>query len=275
MNNQLVKEASKKLWGTNPAGATYGETFQKGSKEFFEAILAKRFMHECDWLDEIVKFERFNNKEVLEIGCGAGYDAYQFCKNGALYTGIDITPENIVLSKKHLSYFGYTPHILEMDAELMSFSDSFDYIYSFGVLHHIPDIKKVVYNMHTALKKGGEAQIIVYHKHSIFYLIWIVLFDWILNLKFLKMTLKQRLSQIEFTTEDVVPLVNVYGKKELVKLIESAGFFVIKVDVRKLTIEDLPYIPLVSKLYKYIPKTWLDTTAKQFGWYISVRASKC
>ena len=74
----------------------------------FESVLKRRFSEECEWMDEIVHFERFKGKKVLEIGCGAGYDAYQFCRNGAVYIqGIDLTPDNPVIAKKHLSYFNY------------------------------------------------------------------------------------------------------------------------------------------------------------------------
>ncbi len=274
MNNQKIKNISKQLWGSDPAGMVFGKEFEKGSKNFFERVLEKRFLYECQWLNEIVDFSRFNKKNILEIGCGAGYDAYQFCKNGAFYTGIDLTPENILLAKKHLFYYGFMPTILELDVEKMNFDSLFDFIFSFGVLHHTPSIIEALKGIHRALKMGGEAQIIVYHKNSIFYRIHLFLFDWILRGKFLKMSFKKRLSQIEFTTLDVEPLVNVYSKKELILLMESTGFKVIKIDIRKLNREDLPLIPFVEKLYKYIPDSLLYFFSKKWGWYLSVRAIK-
>lgn len=272
--NKTIKKATMAVWGATPAGWTYGNNYPKGSKEFFESVLAKRFSYECDWLDEIVDFKRFKGKKVLEIGCGAGYDAYQFCKHGAHYTGIDITPDNPIITKKHLSYYGYEPKTIEMDAEALSFNETFDYVYSFGVLHHTPNIKEALKRINTVVRPGGEIQIIVYNKYSIFYILNIVLFEWILTLQFLKMSLKKRRSKIESTTSNEEPLVNVYSKKEIQHLINQAGFSILKTDIRKLVREDLPGIPFIMKLYNYIPDSWLKKLGKRYGWYISVRAIK-
>lgn len=275
MNQEHIKQTTKVTWGTNPAGWTFGQGYTTGSKEFFESVLNNRFTYECDWFQDVIDFTRFNNKKVLEIGCGAGYDAYQFCKQKADYTGIDITPENIILTKKHLSYYNFDANILEMDAENLPFPESsFDYVFSFGVLHHTPNIEKALANIYHVLKPNGEAQIIIYNKHSVFYLLSVVLFDWILGFKFLKMSLKDRRSKIEFTTSNALPLVNVYSKKDICSLMKKSGLIIIKTDVRKLVREDLPYIPLIGRLYKYIPNSWLQIVGKKFGWYISVRAIK-
>ena len=225
-------------------------------------------------MHEIVRFERFKGKKVLEIGSGAGYDAYQFCKHGADYTGIDITPDNPIISYKHLSYFGYFPTFYEMDVEHLSLQEKFDFVYSFGVLHHTPNIQKALKNIYDVLNNDGEAQIIVYYKYSIFYMLHIVLAEWIIKKKYLHMTKEECLQNIEFTTSDRKPLVKVYGKREFKKLCKEAGFKILKTEVRKLHHEDLPDISVVRRTYKYIPQLWLNTIARCFGWYLSVRMVK-
>lgn len=272
--NNSIKEASKKTWGASPAGSTFGNNYEPGDKDFFDAVLKKRFSHEVPWLDEIVQFKRFQGKKVLEIGCGAGYDAFQFCNVEADYSGIDITPENPIRAQKHLSYYGFSANFYEMDVEQMNFKNEFDYIFSFGVLHHTPDIQKALINCNKALKSGGEIQVIVYNKWSIFYCITIVFYQWILTGEFAKKTLASRRSQIEFTTSFSEALVNVYSKRELMKKLKNANFRIINTDVRKLTIEDLPPIRFVWRLYKYIPQHFLDFLGRYFGWYLSVRAVK-
>ena len=57
-------------------------------------------------------------------------------------------------------------------------------------------------------------------------------------------------------------------------MMEFTGFKIIKIDIRKLTREDLPYVPFISKIYRYIPDAWLDMLSKRWGWYISVLAAK-
>ncbi len=273
-NEEAIKQATKNVWGTNPAGWTFGNGYAKGTSEFFFSVLEKRSTQECEWMNEIVHFERFRGKKVLEIGCGAGYDAYQFCKAGAEYTGIDITPDNPIIAKKHLDYCGLEGKFFEMDVEKLSLPEQYDYIFSFGVLHHTPNMSKALENMHAYVKDSGEVQIIVYYKYSIFYLLHLMVFDWLLSGKFLKMSLKDRLSQIEFTTSSCKALVNVYGKNELKKICSKAGFKVIKTDIRKLNREDLPHIPGVSRLYRFIPNSWLYFLSKRFGWYLSMRMVK-
>jgi len=272
--NQSLKKASQDVWGTSPAGWTFGENHKPGSKEFFDAVLKKRFSYETPWLDEIVQFDRFKNKNVLEIGSGAGYDAYQFCKAGAHYTGLDITPENPICTKQHLSYYGLEGRLIEGDVESMNFNQEFDFIYTFGVLHHTPDIKKSLNNCFSALKHGGEVQVIVYNKWSIFYCVTVVLFEWLLKCNWAKRSLKEQRSMIEYSESNARPLVNVYGKRALCRLLKQAGFKIKQTHIRKLVAEDLPCIRVVGRTYKYIPQKFLDFIGRYFGWYVSVRAVK-
>jgi hypothetical protein len=54
----------------------------------------------------------------------------------------------------------------------------------------------------------------------------------------------------------------------------ATGFQVTDVQVRKLVWEDLPNIPLVNRLYRYLPQPLLDRIGKWFGWYVIARARK-
>jgi len=52
-----------------------------------------------------------------------------------------------------------------MDAERMNFPDeSFDFIWSWGVIHHSANTRKIIKEMHRVLRPGGEARIMVYHR---------------------------------------------------------------------------------------------------------------
>ncbi|OQA36390.1 MAG: Ubiquinone biosynthesis O-methyltransferase [Candidatus Dependentiae bacterium ADurb.Bin331] len=273
-SDQAIKENSKAAWGASPAGWVFGQEYECGTKEFFEAVLQKRFSYEVPWLNEMVQFKRFTGKSVLEIGCGVGYDAYQFCKAGAYYTGIDITPQNPPLARKHLSYYGLQAQFEERDVENISFLNEFDFVFTFGVLHHTPNIKKALGNCFNALKPGGEIQVIVYNKWSIFYCLTVVTWEWFFKGNFLKRSLADQRSLIETINGSSRPLVNVYSKRALKKLMNEVGFGILRTDTAKLTVEDLPQIPFIVRLYKYIPQSLLTALGRFFGWYISVRAIK-
>lgn len=271
----MIKSSSKAVWGASPAGSTYAKGAAPGTKEFFENVVIQRSTYEMPWLYDLVPFSSYRGKKVLEIGCGAGYDAYEFCRNGVDYTGIDITPENPVRTKKHLGFFGYTPKVLEGDAERLSFKDeTFDVVFSNGVLHHTPDIISSFKEAYRILRPSGEFWVIVYHKNSIFYWVTLGLFDHILKFGFLKRSFSERLSMIEYTASGKLPLVNAYSRKELRRMLKGSGFTVESIWVRKLIKEDLPPFPFLGRLWKFIPQRLLDTVGKSFGWYVIARAKK-
>ncbi len=54
------------------------------------------------------------------------------------------------------------------DAENLPFeSDSFDVVYSFGVLHHTPDTQKAIDEVYRVLKPGGKIIIMLYNRTSL------------------------------------------------------------------------------------------------------------
>ena len=112
-------------------------------------------------------FSSGRGKDVLEVGCGVGTDGVQWAKAGARYTAIDLTPEGVRLSAENFRLRGLEGRLLQVNAEHMPFpDDSFDIVYSHGVIHHAPDIERVVSEIHRVLRPGGEAIVMVYHRHS-------------------------------------------------------------------------------------------------------------
>ena len=270
---ESLKTTTKKVWGTNPAGWTHATEKVPGTRAFFDAVLEKRFTRECPWLAALVNFEQHKNKKVLEIGSGAGYDAYQFYKAGADYLGIDLVPENRERASAHIASYGYVPYFHEMDAETMQFPEKFDFIYSFGVLHHIPHIEQALARSHECLKDDGKVLFIVYYKHSIAY--WLGVFlNWIIRGRFLYETLDQSLGRVEQVGSDERPLVRVYTKNEFCGLLRTAGFTPTQVNIRKLEREDLPFYRIARYAYRFIPESALDWMSRQWGWYLCVEAAK-
>jgi ubiquinone/menaquinone biosynthesis C-methylase UbiE len=269
------KKRAANFWNANPAGRVWGESAEPGTKEYFEQVLERRSSYEIPWLFEVVPFASFRDKSLLEVGCGAGYDAYHLCLQGARYTGIDLAPENPRRTQRHLGYYGFSPQVLLADAESLCFRDRvFDVVFSNGVLHHTPDIDQSFREAHRVLKTGGEFWVILYHKHSIFYWVKLLAYQHVLKLGFLRRSFAELLSGVEYGDVEQHPLVTVVTRKGLQAKLEKSGFLVQSMKVRKLLHEDLPASGRLSKLYQPIPQKWLDSLGKVWGWYVIAQAVK-
>src|SRR6185369_15197027 len=110
-----------------------------GSRRFYELVEEHRYKKEWH-IPEAGEFAQSKNLSVLEIGCGLGTDGAQFAKAGANYTGIDLTDTAVDLARRRFELFDLPGTFRVADAEKLDFPDnSFDIVYSHGVLHHTPD----------------------------------------------------------------------------------------------------------------------------------------
>lgn len=132
----------------------------------YEAQAEARYTLEPYILD-FAAFSDTHGLRVLEIGVGLGADHQRFAEAGADLWGIDLTERAVEHTRRRLAAFGLTSHLAVGDAEHLDFpDDSFDLVYSWGVLHHSPDTPKAIAEVWRVLKPGGGAKIMVYHKWS-------------------------------------------------------------------------------------------------------------
>ncbi|NWF68306.1 MAG: methyltransferase domain-containing protein [Chloroflexi bacterium] len=270
------KGESARGWSTVPAGWSHAKEYEPGTKEFFEQVLAKRSTQEMPWLFEVIPFAQTRGQKVLELGHGAGYDAYAFCQNGADYTGIDIAPANPARLRAHLGFFDFHPNVMLGDAENLMFPDGcFDVVFSNGVLHHTPDIGKAFRETYRVLKPGGQFWVIVYHRDSVFHWWSWVFFRYILLGNFRRQSYRDALSDIESVQGSAKPLVNVYSRRQVAALLRAAGFVVDEIKIRKLEKQDVASPGFVYRwAQKHIPQRWYDKVGEYFGWYIIAKGRK-
>jgi 2-polyprenyl-3-methyl-5-hydroxy-6-metoxy-1,4-benzoquinol methylase len=171
-SNQELKERVREFWQEHPCGTKFTDV-ATGSAEFFERIEQHRY--EKEWhIPVAANFAATRGLRVLEIGCGIGTDGAQFARAGADYTGIDLTEAAIDLARSRFAVSGLKGEFRVSDAEELDFADdTFDIVYSHGVLHHTPDIEAAVSEIHRVLKPGGRAMVMLYHRGSYNYRIGI------------------------------------------------------------------------------------------------------
>ena len=170
--DEELKERVRAFWQAHPCGTKFSDA-EIGTPEFFERVEAHRY--DKEWhIPTAADFANTRGLRVLEIGCGMGTDGAQFAKAGANYTGVDLTDAAVELARKRFQVSGLEGEFRVADAERLDFPDeSFDVVYSHGVLHHTPDIEAAVREIHRVLKPGGRAIVMLYHRGSYNYRIGI------------------------------------------------------------------------------------------------------
>lgn len=123
-----------------------------------------------DYMHDTFRFKDFSQKKVLDLGCGAGIDSAEFARNGAEVTCLDLTATATRLTKNLVKEAELQAHVIQADARSIPFRrEVFDCVYSFGLLHHIPDVDRALMSIETCLKPWGLVMVMLYHRDSILY----------------------------------------------------------------------------------------------------------
>ncbi len=173
VNESKPIEVVAKFWNVDACGSHFIKDY-KNKQHFYEKYLEYRYSTLC-FIPLLVPFSKAKAKSVLDIGCGNGADGAMFAINGAKYTGVDLTQTAVDATRDHFKALGLTGNFQIENAEKLSFADNtFDIVYSFGVLHHTPNPAKAIKEVFRVLKPNGKAIVMLYHKYSFNYFIRIL-----------------------------------------------------------------------------------------------------
>lgn len=262
MESNIASEQAQKQWNTNPCGAVEGD---QESLEYFVKVEEERYI-EQSWQKSFFQYKKFNNLKVLEIGIGHGTDLLQFAAAGARCYGIDITDKHLELTNRNFELRNLKVELVKGSAASMPFEDNeFDCVYSFGVLHHIPDVENVMQEIHRVLKPGGKVMIALYNKWSAAFLCRTILIDGLVRGNLFRLGYQGLLSTIESGADgiNIKPYVKMYSKKTTRNLLEN--FQVINISVNQLKPHHIHSIFKKSKIMTYLARK-LDG---RLGWYVS------
>ncbi len=262
------KAETVKQWNNDPCGLIEG--LPEGSREFYEGISDNRYRQYAPWMQATIGFDRYRGKRVLEVGFGMGTDLYEFARHGAVVSGIDLTPRHLEIAHKRFELYNLSVDLRLGDAENLPYeSNSFDVVYSFGVLHHTPNTQRALTEVWRVLAPGGIAIIGMYHRWSPYYIA--LKARYFLAGDFRAQAWRDVLSTIEVRRHsDARPLVKVYSRSRL------AGMLTDFKDVR-LEVHHLPYPDFAlhrSILRAPVPRMVVERLEPYLGWYVMAFCTK-
>jgi len=111
--------------------------------------------------------EDLKGKLVLDVGCGMGRFAEVATRWGARVVGIDLS---LAVESAVRNLGGRSATVLQADVFKLPFTpESFDYIYSIGVLHHTPNCEQAFKGLPRLLKPGGRIAVWLYSSYNAWY----------------------------------------------------------------------------------------------------------
>jgi SAM-dependent methyltransferase len=265
LHNDAKLEAQKQ-WNGRACGQLEGDRTSAG---YFLQVEQDRYRQQ-DWAREYFGYDRFSGQKVLEIGVGQGTDMMQFAKAGAECFGVDITDNHLQLTQRNFDLRGSKVELCKADATRLPFPNAFfDCVYSFGVLHHIPDIGTVIAESRRVLKPGGILMIALYYKWSAFHIFWKLLAHGIRHGWLFSKGYDGLLATIEDGADGirVKPYVKLYTKQEVRDLM--SGFLIEDLSVHQLEAAHFWPAFLAGSMNR-----WVRLLEPRLGWYVTCRATR-
>jgi SAM-dependent methyltransferase len=152
-----AKRAGAEFWDSNPCGGAW-----RSYREWLDWYRATE-----PYIYEILDRYDWRGVETLEVGCGQGTLVNHLAPRGAVVTGIDMSLGSIARARAGARELGHADRVrlLRADAERLPFaSASFDAVLSGGVLHHTPDIRAGIAEIHRVLRPGGRVLVMLYRR---------------------------------------------------------------------------------------------------------------
>jgi len=162
------------FWSAHPCGdhivGGLHRAFSDDHERFFAAYDAWRYEQEGH-IPECLDRTDWRGRKVLEIGLGQGAESEQLIRRGARWSGLDLTSEAVERVGARLALRNLPFDDLRQGSALSIPwpDDTFDLVFSHGVLHHIPDIRTAQSEIHRVLKPGGKLVAMVYARDSLNY----------------------------------------------------------------------------------------------------------
>jgi len=260
-------------WNARPCNIRHS-TQPVGSREYFDEVEARKYFVESH-IPAFADFSRWKGKKVLEIGCGIGTDTISFARAGAQVTAVDLTEKSLEVARQRAAVFGFENQVrfIQANAEKLSESvpvETYDLIYSFGVIHHTPHPERVLAEIRKYVGPASTVKIMVYNRWS-----WKVF--WILfgygKGKFWKLN---RLIAEYSEAQTGCPVTYSYSRRAGRALLEQHGLRVTDVMVDHIFPYSIPeYVLYQYKViwyFRWMPRPLFRILERALGWHLCLTA---
>jgi SAM-dependent methyltransferase len=160
------KARVRSFWNQEPCG-TGSNPCPPHTQAFYQWVERERDSREA-FIARFARWPEWVGKTVLEMGTGAGTDFVRFARAGARAYGIDLTENGLGLVRERLAFERLDTRLAQADVENLPFPDgAFDFVYSWGVIHHTENTPAAAREVLRVLKPGGQFCVMVYHRYSL------------------------------------------------------------------------------------------------------------
>ena len=259
------------FWNALPCNIRHS-TKSVGSREYFDEVERRKYFVEPH-IPGFADFQKWAGRRVLEIGCGLGTDTVNFARAGAEVTAVELSEESAALARNRLDVFGLTDRVTilvgnaeELPAILAP--QTFDLVYSFGVIHHSPHPRRIVEHLRSYMTPQSELRLMVYSRIS-YKLFWIMKEEGIWDLS--------RIDELVARNSEAqtgCPVTYTYTHETARALLE--GFRIL--DIHKAHIFTWDVDAYTRYEYQKAPE-WADVNdeelarlERELGWHLLVRA---
>lgn len=266
-------EQVREFWDRRPCNVRHSLK-EVGTREYFDEVEARKYAVEPH-IPRFADFERWREKRVLEIGCGIGTDTINFARHGARVTAVELSERSLGIARQRAKVYQLEDRIrfYQANAEEMNRVvpvESYDLVYSFGVIHHTPNPERVVNEIRNYVRPGSTIKLMVYHRHS-WKVLWIVL-------KFGRgqfWRLPELVARYSEAQEGC-PVTYTFTKKKIIQLLSRYGFKVTELwadHIFPYRIPDYAQDRYVKEWYfRWMPEQFFRWMERHWGWHLCVTA---
>ena len=155
------------FWDARPCNIRHSRR-EPGTRAYFDEVERRKYFVEPH-IPGFAQFDRWKGKKVLEIGCGIGTDTVNFARAGARVTAVDCSARSLEIARQRAAVYGVNVHFYKANAEGLSTVvpvETYDLIYSFGVIHHTPHPDRVIAEVLRYMGPQSLFKMMVYHRRS-------------------------------------------------------------------------------------------------------------